>query len=78
VWEEGANFEPLRLAWLKRAGAIGEPMSVNMGTERVEGSYMGLDGTGALLLRDVQGRMRVITFGDVSLGLGNGLSGGPA
>lgn len=78
AWREGHNFEALRQAWLERAGAIGEPMSVNMGAERVEGSYMGLDGTGALLLRDVVGRMRVITFGDVSLGLGNGTTGGPA
>lgn len=78
IWREGLNFDTLRQAWLSRAGAIGEPMSVHTGTERVEGSYMGLDGTGALLLRDVVGRMRVITFGDVSLGLGNGTTGGPA
>jgi len=78
VWREGANFDALRQAWLSRAGAIGEPMSVNTGTERVEGTYMGLDGTGALLLRDRLGRVRVITFGDVSLGLGNGTTGGPA
>jgi hypothetical protein len=31
---------------------------------------MGLDASGALLLRDAIGRQRVITFGDVSLGLG--------
>lgn len=75
VWGEGANFEALRSAWLQRAGAIGEPISVNTGTERLEGTFQGLDGTGALLLRDTEARMRVITFGDVSLGLGNGLSG---
>lgn len=78
VWGEGANFDALRRAWLERAGAIGEPMSVNTGAERVSGAYMGLDGTGALLLRDAEGRMRVITFGDVSLGLGIDVAGGQA
>jgi BirA family biotin operon repressor/biotin-[acetyl-CoA-carboxylase] ligase len=70
TWREGLNFEALRRAWLDRAGPIGEPMTVNTGTERVAGSFMGLDASGALLLRDAIGRQRVITFGDVSLGLG--------
>ena len=70
LWREGANFEALRRGWLMRAGAIGEAMTVNSGSTRVSGTFMGLDATGALLLRDNIGQQRVITFGDVSLGLG--------
>lgn len=69
-WAEGGNFAALRAAWLERAGPIGEPMSVNTGRERMTGTFLGLDATGALLLRDDIGRQRVVTFGDVSLGLG--------
>jgi BirA family transcriptional regulator, biotin operon repressor / biotin---[acetyl-CoA-carboxylase] ligase len=69
-WDEGGNFSALRSAWLERAGPIGEPMSVNTGRERMAGTFLGLDATGALLLRDDIGRQRVVTFGDVSLGLG--------
>lgn len=69
VWQEGRGFETLRRAWLDRAGPLGEPMSVNTGKEQITGSFLGLDAHGALLLRDALGLQRVITFGDVSLGL---------
>lgn len=69
LWQEGRNFDALRRAWLDRAGAVGEPMSVNTGSEQIAGTFLGLDTSGALLLRDHIGRQRVVTFGDVSLGL---------
>jgi hypothetical protein len=41
-------------------------MSINTGTERAAGAFVGLDPEGALLL-DAGGSVRRFTFGDVSL-----------
>ena len=57
----------MRTAWLERAGPVGEGCSVNTGTERIEGTFLGLDAGGALLMQDREGRQRSIAFGDVML-----------
>lgn len=67
VWREGVGFEAVRSAWLARAGAPGEPISVNTGTGPISGAFLGLDAGGALLLRDAGGGDLRFTFGDVSL-----------
>jgi hypothetical protein len=41
-------------------------MSINTGSERIAGAFLGLDSEGALLL-DAEGDARQFTFGDVSL-----------
>jgi BirA family biotin operon repressor/biotin-[acetyl-CoA-carboxylase] ligase len=66
IWAEGAGFETVREAWLKRAHPIGERLSIDTGAERVGGAFMGLDGEGALVLETQDGTRR-FTFGDVSL-----------
>jgi BirA family transcriptional regulator, biotin operon repressor / biotin---[acetyl-CoA-carboxylase] ligase len=68
VWDGGANFARVREAWLQRAGPIGEPCTANTGTEKISGAFLGLDDGGALMLRDDEGRHRIVTFGDVTLG----------
>lgn len=67
VWSCGSGFERVRSAWLDRAGPVGETCSVNTGTERLEGVFCGLDASGALLMKDKEGRQRSIAFGDVTL-----------
>ena len=67
-WSDGANFRDVRAAWLQRAGAPGEPTSINTGRETVEGSFQGIDAEGALVLRDQSGAERRFTYGDVTLG----------
>lgn len=66
TWDEGRGFAAVREAWLNRAHPIGEPMSINTGTERAAGAFLGLDPEGAILL-DAGGSVRRFTFGDVSL-----------
>jgi BirA family biotin operon repressor/biotin-[acetyl-CoA-carboxylase] ligase len=66
-WDGGAGFAALRAAWLERAGRLGEPCTVDMGTERIAGAFAGIDESGALLVVDAAGRQRTVTFGDVSL-----------
>ncbi len=68
VWAAGNNFAAVREAWLARAGAAGEPMSVNAGGERIAGRFAGLDADGGLLLDDQSGVRRKFSFGDVALG----------
>jgi BirA family biotin operon repressor/biotin-[acetyl-CoA-carboxylase] ligase len=67
VWQCGAGFAQVRAAWLERAGPAGESCTVNTGAERVEGTFLGLDAGGALLMQDQAGRQRTVAFGDVML-----------
>ena len=67
VWQGGAGFARVRAAWLERAGPIGEAAEVNTGAERISGTFLGLASDGALLLRDVHGLQRTITYGDVTI-----------
>lgn len=67
-WQGGQNFASVREAWLARCDAAGETLTVNAGAERVDGRFDGIDGSGALLLRLADGRLRRLTYGDVSFG----------
>lgn len=66
AWDQGRGFAAVREAWLNRALPIGERLSINTGSDRVLGTFAGLDPEGALLLES-GGRVRRFTFGDVSL-----------
>jgi BirA family biotin operon repressor/biotin-[acetyl-CoA-carboxylase] ligase len=58
------GFEPLRAAWLARACGLGAPIRARLPHEEHSGVFAGLNGDGALLLNQ-QGRMRVISAGEV-------------
>lgn len=75
TWDEGRGFARIRAAWLERAGAEGEPLTVNAGTEKLSGRFTGLDEAGALLMRDETGAVRRVTFGDVALDAVTGRTG---
>jgi BirA family biotin operon repressor/biotin-[acetyl-CoA-carboxylase] ligase len=67
AWDDGTGFPALRAAWLARALAIGEPITVNAGSGPVAGLFDGLDQDGALLLRTPTGLSRRFTYGDVTV-----------
>jgi BirA family biotin operon repressor/biotin-[acetyl-CoA-carboxylase] ligase len=67
AWDCGAGFPQVRTAWLDRAGGPGESCSVHTGAERIEGTFLGLDASGALLIEDCHGHRHSIAFGDVML-----------
>lgn len=67
IWRAGAGFHDIRSAWIERAGQIGERLTVNGGFGPIEGHYIGIDEDGALLLRNSDGLVRRLTYGDVSL-----------
>lgn len=58
------GFEPLRAAWLARAGGLGLPIRARLPHEERHGAFEGIDATGALLLREASG-VRAITAGEV-------------
>jgi len=66
AWDDGRNFAAIRQAWMARAGAIGEAITINTGSGPVSGTYQGLSDSGALIA-EVGGRRDFITFGDVLL-----------
>jgi len=66
VWDTGKNFEAIRLAWMERAGPIGETISVHSPDGRMTGAYRGLGASGALLA-EIDGTVREINHGDVVL-----------
>ena len=63
AWERD-GFEPLRAAWMARAGGLGLPIRARLPHEERHGSFEGIDATGALLLRE-PGGLRAITAGEV-------------
>ncbi len=64
-WGEGSCFPTIRRAWLDRAGPIGRPLTVRVGSQEVEGAYGGLDSEGALRLFMPDGGEYRVTAGDV-------------
>lgn len=65
-WDNGRNFAAIRQAWMARAGALGEAITVQAAKGAISGTYQGLDASGALLA-EVSGRIQAITYGDVAL-----------
>jgi BirA family biotin operon repressor/biotin-[acetyl-CoA-carboxylase] ligase len=64
-WGEGSCFPTIRRAWLDRAGPVGRPLTVRVGSQEVEGAYGGLDSEGALRLFMPDGGEYRVTAGDV-------------
>jgi BirA family biotin operon repressor/biotin-[acetyl-CoA-carboxylase] ligase len=63
LWEE-QGFDAVREAWLRRASGLGQPIRVRLSQESIEGTFAGLDASGALIL-DTGAQRRRITAGDV-------------
>ena len=63
TWRE-AGFAATRQAWLERAEGLGEPVTVRLERETLDGIFHDLDEAGALVLRR-NGEERRITAGDV-------------
>lgn len=73
LWER-EGFDPIRAAWLARAHQIGDALRINLGTVAIEGSFGGVDATGALLLDTREGQKRILA-GDVAAPTGHGAPG---
>lgn len=67
AWREG-GFARLRAHWLLRARGLGDPLRLRLAEGELEGRFVDLTTSGALLLEDARGRRRVVTAGDVVYG----------
>ena len=61
------GFSPVRDLWLRYAAGLGKGVRVTFGSEVLEGEMAGLDGDGALLVRDGKGSVTRVIAGDASL-----------
>ena len=64
LWRE-RGFEPVRTAWLARAGGLGGRITARLGAETVDGAFEDLAADGGLLLRLEGGGLRTIHAGEV-------------
>ncbi|WP_417830573.1 biotin--[acetyl-CoA-carboxylase] ligase [Thalassospira sp.] len=51
IWEQ-QGFAPIREAWLSRAYGIGNPVIARLTSRELEGTFVGLDDDGSLILRE--------------------------
>ena len=68
IWDNGRGFGEIRKLWLERAFGVGEPVAIQTGTTKVEGTFDTIDDTGCLIVRTADGRRTPITAGEVFFG----------
>jgi BirA family transcriptional regulator, biotin operon repressor / biotin---[acetyl-CoA-carboxylase] ligase len=68
IWDSGRGFGEIRKLWLERAFGVGEPVAIQTGTTKVEGTFDTIDDTGCLIVRTADGRRTPITAGEVYFG----------
>ena len=61
---EKKGFAPVRLEWLEFACGIGQPITVNLPNQSIDGVFSGIDENGALILTN-KNQTQYITAGDV-------------
>jgi BirA family biotin operon repressor/biotin-[acetyl-CoA-carboxylase] ligase len=64
VWMTN-GFSPIQDAWLARAAGLGTRIRARLTNEETSGVFEGIDHTGALILRETQDRVRMISAGEV-------------
>ena len=67
---EALGFQPVLDAWRARTPGLDGPAVARLGAETVEGRAEGVESDGALRLRLADGRLRLISAGDVFFGEG--------
>jgi len=67
---KSAGFHPVREAWLARAAGLGEPITVRLPRETLEGRFADLDETGILWLELAGGGRRAVATGDLYFPVG--------
>jgi BirA family transcriptional regulator, biotin operon repressor / biotin---[acetyl-CoA-carboxylase] ligase len=65
LWDEGLGFPRIREAWLSRALALNEAISVNLNGSAIRGKFLGVDPAGALQLETAPGLVITVTAGDI-------------
>ncbi|MBO6804303.1 MAG: biotin--[acetyl-CoA-carboxylase] ligase, partial [Thalassospira sp.] len=64
IWEQD-GFAPIREAWLARGYGIGKPVVARLTERELQGTFVGLDEGGELILREDSGFEHRIGAGEV-------------
>jgi BirA family transcriptional regulator, biotin operon repressor / biotin---[acetyl-CoA-carboxylase] ligase len=64
-WDRGNGFAMIREAWLTRAMALNEPISVNLNGSAIRGTFRGVDQAGALQLETGPGIVILVNAGEI-------------
>ncbi len=64
LWRQD-GFAPIRKAWTKRAWGLGRLVRVSTGTGVLEGTFRGLDESGAMVLEEEDGRNHALHAGEI-------------
>jgi BirA family transcriptional regulator, biotin operon repressor / biotin---[acetyl-CoA-carboxylase] ligase len=65
LWNEGLGFPRVREAWLDRAMALNQSISVNLNGSAIRGKFLGVDAAGTLQLETEPGVVITVTAGDI-------------
>ncbi|KQT78120.1 biotin--[acetyl-CoA-carboxylase] ligase [Methylobacterium sp. Leaf466] len=68
LWHQGEGFGHVRARWLASAAGLGRPVSVSLGTSRVQGIFETIDDAGRLVVVSDDGTRRTVTAGEVHFG----------
>lgn len=65
IWAQERGFEQVRDAWVDRSVHQGKMITVRNGEREIEGRFLGLDGSGHLVLGTGNGKQETVYAGDV-------------
>ncbi len=65
IWNRGKGFGKIREEWLRHAKGLGEPITVNLPTEQLHGTFIDIDAHGCLVFAGSMGEERIISAGDI-------------
>src|SRR5215204_3865604 len=68
IWKRGQGFSEIRGLWLDRAKGVGKAISIRIGNRVQDGIFETLDEQGRLVLRMADGRLDMVSAGDVYFG----------
>ena len=68
IWNGGRGFGDIRRLWLERAAGLGHPVAIRSGHAIIEGTFDTIDEQGCMVVRTADGRLELITAGDVHFG----------
>lgn len=68
IWDDGHGLDAIRRKWLTRAAGLGSEVSVKIDHDVVRGTFETIDGECRFVLREANGRTRLISAGDVHFG----------
>jgi BirA family biotin operon repressor/biotin-[acetyl-CoA-carboxylase] ligase len=65
VWRSGAGFADISAVWQQRSDPHGHAITLQVGDDKVSGTFVGLTPSGAIVLKDERGTTKTFHAGEV-------------